>query len=1071
MGKHRSRKSRGKEERILKVAGSNVIPNTIDQDESYRQLLSQVYKEQNHARRAIVITFSNLTTHNFTVGQTVLKHGMWTLRPPHTVPSDSTVVFGSQSHSLIPSGTAGTLIFSCQDIRGNISLSWKIPFMGEPKVVSDVPEVFSLVLDVNPSSNTFTRVSVRIKNLSEPKRLEPATTRLLEHLRSLTKFDNEEIAELYEVYKSYLSTYGVLTIDDFRRNFTEFCADPAVLNSVFTTFDEFHIPDNTIDFEEFCRGLSVMTRGSTREKIELAFRICDLDGNGFVEKDEVLHLTTLLSGVMSTLGFESEVYGDPTDIVHYVFQKPQEEGLLDRLSKEEFINRALKDSDLSDCFGLFPYFRNKIINPIEIKLGRSINFSDVWGWYTPRKTFRSLGHKHYFLIRDGFMAFYKHMEHENPKTLTFSGSTYRQWLTRPRQVINLRFAVIEEFSTHFILRVPGLKSRKIVPPTAEQKKNWVNAIRSNTSGGLCHRFKSFAPPREGNTVRWFVNAGEYFPALKSMILRAKRRIFIADWWIVPWVYLERKNPMDKNDRLDNLLLAKAKEGVDIYVLVWNGSSIALSIDSVLSVKTFNSLHRRIKCVAHPAFTPVTWSHHQKIAIVDDQVAFVGGVDLCYYRFDDHRYFVTDPNGVMWPGKDYGNLCFAPETNGKDLKDLVDRKLIPRMPWHDIMMMISGPSVQDVVHNFIARWNHAMSTTPKWKKVTHLVEGSTYLIPLKTSDASNIQLLPEENIYQGYKVQILRSISSWSCGLPEDERSIYKAYMSSIKNAQYYIHIENQYFITSIDGELPKNRIARAIFTRVCKAIENNETFRVVVILPVFPAGSLADISTKTVTLYQFRSICRSEGSLLDQLKQRYPHVDIGRYVSFHCLRNWGILLQKYVHEQIYVHAKIMLVDDRIAIIGSANINDRSMRGSRDSEIAAYIEPGTDDTMIDSQMNGQPFRVSKFVHELRLRLWRDYLGNGNVDMYRDPVVDQVFMGLWKTTSTHNSQIYLNTFKVLPERVKKADDYSQPDEVTNPDQLNMIRGYIVDFPCDFLTEEPKMEPTIFDKEYVLPLNIFV
>ena len=40
---------------------------------------------------------------------------------------------------------------------------------------------------------------------------------------------------------------------------------------------------------------------------------------------------------------------------------------------------------------------------------------------------------------------------------------------------------------------------------------------------------------------------------------------------------------------------------------------------------------------------------------------------------------------------------------------------------------------------------------------------------------------------------------------------------------------------------------------------------------------------------------------------------------------------------VYVHAKMMIIDDNVAIIGSANINDRSMQGSRDSEIAVYLQ--------------------------------------------------------------------------------------------------------------------------------------
>jgi phospholipase D1/2 len=66
----------------------------------------------------------------------------------------------------------------------------------------------------------------------------------------------------------------------------------------------------------------------------------------------------------------------------------------------------------------------------------------------------------------------------------------------------------------------------------------------------------------------------------------------------------------------------------------------------------------------------------------------------------------------------------------------------------------------------------------------------------------------------------------------------------------------------------------------------------------------------------------------------------------------------------------MVVDDRAAIIGSANINERSMLGSRDSEVAAIVR---DTDMISSTMAGKPFLVGRFPHTLRMRLMREHLG--------------------------------------------------------------------------------------------------
>jgi hypothetical protein len=66
-----------------------------------------------------------------------------------------------------------------------------------------------------------------------------------------------------------------------------------------------------------------------------------------------------------------------------------------------------------------------------------------------------------------------------------------------------------------------------------------------------------------------------------------------------------------------------------------------------------------------------------------------------------------------------------------------------------------------------------------------------------------------------------------------------------------------------------------------------------------------------------------------------PHVNPADFISFYCLRNWGVMNSKVVSEQIYVHDKVLIVDDRVAIIGSANLNDRSMLGDRDSEVGDH----------------------------------------------------------------------------------------------------------------------------------------
>ena len=104
----------------------------------------------------------------------------------------------------------------------------------------------------------------------------------------------------------------------------------------------------------------------------------------------------------------------------------------------------------------------------------------------------------------------------------------------------------------------------------------------------------------------------------------------------------------------------------------------------------NALNPKIKAMCHPPWSPFLWSHHQKFVVVDDVVGFVGGVDLCFGRWEDNEYSVVDVGGggegegrgEKFPGRDYLNFNVpgATETNGGWEEEVLDRKIYPRTPW-------------------------------------------------------------------------------------------------------------------------------------------------------------------------------------------------------------------------------------------------------------------------------------------------------------------------------------------------------------------------------------------------------
>lgn len=105
-----------------------------------------------------------------------------------------------------------------------------------------------------------------------------------------------------------------------------------------------------------------------------------------------------------------------------------------------------------------------------------------------------------------------------------------------------------------------------------------------------------------------------------------------------------------------------------------------------------------------------WAHHEKLCLVDGQIAFMGGLDLCYGRWDTNQHPIADAhprdlNAIVFPGQDYNNARIM------DFDDVVhwqnnklDRRTSSRMGWSDTSVSLHGPVVQDLRRLFVDRWN-------------------------------------------------------------------------------------------------------------------------------------------------------------------------------------------------------------------------------------------------------------------------------------------------------------------------------------------------------------------------------
>lgn len=535
----------------------------------------------------------------------------------------------------------------------------------------------------------------------------------------------------------------------------------------------------------------------------------------------------------------------------------------------------------------------------------------------------------------------------------------------------------------------------LLPKSEKEQKLWIKSLyemKNSTVWSRKNRFDSFAPIRDNCYAQWFVDGRDYFWAVSSAIEMAKDVVYIHDWWLSPELYLRRPANGNQQWRIDRLLQRKARQGVKIFVIVYRNVGTTVSTDSLYTKHSLLSLHdENIHVIRSPnqlLQNTFFWAHHEKLCIVDSTVAFIGGIDLCYGRFDTPDHVLVDDSDInfaafegnnvpteedfanfqIFPGKDYSNPRVKDFLNlERPYENMYDRKITPRMPWHDVHMLTSGKVARDLARHFVQRWNYLL----RQKRPSRFT-------PLLTPP-SDFTEEEEAKLKLGgsCEVQLLRSSGNWSLGLQEHEQSIQNAYLKLIETSEHFVYIENQFFVTSceIDGNEIENRIGDALVDRIIRAHNEGTHWRAVIVIPLMP-GFQSQVdepdgsSVRVIMQCQYLSISRGQTSIFAKLR-KYG-IEPEDYIQFFSLRKWGRIGpdRTLVTEQLYIHAKTMIVDDRAAIIGSANINERSMRGVRDSEMAALVR---DRETIQTKMGGKDYMAGKFAHTLRIRLMREHLG--------------------------------------------------------------------------------------------------
>ncbi|XP_052210092.1 phospholipase D alpha 1-like [Diospyros lotus] len=505
------------------------------------------------------------------------------------------------------------------------------------------------------------------------------------------------------------------------------------------------------------------------------------------------------------------------------------------------------------------------------------------------------------------------------------------------------------------------------------------------------------------------------------ITKARYLIYITGWSVYTKITLirdpNRPRPQG-NDTLGELLKRKADEGVRVLVLVWDDRTSVeeLKKDGLMATHDQETEEYFRNTKVHCSLCPrnadegrsyvrgfqigTMFTHHQKTVVVDSEapegglgkrriVSFVGGIDLCDGRYDtqDHSLFKT-LNTVHKDDFHQPNFSGSSITKGG-----------PREPWHDIHCQLEGPVAWDVLYNFEQRW--------------HKQVGAGLLF--KVAEIEGFITLPSPVTYpedpETWNVQLFRSIDTGAVsGFPENpeqaaemglvsgkdniiDRSIQDAYINAIRRAKNFIYIENQYFLGSSFGwnsqDIKDEDVAalhlipKELSLKIASKIMAEERFTVYVVIPMWPEGIPESGSVQAILDWQRRTMQMMYRDIALATDRR-SSVDLRDYLTFFCLGNREVnAAGEYVPPEkppsdtdyeraqqsrrgmIYVHSKMMIVDDEYIIIGSANVNQRSMDGARDTEIAmgAY-QPhhlGTN----------QPARGQ--IYGFRMALWHEHLG--------------------------------------------------------------------------------------------------
>ncbi|HXR56058.1 MAG TPA: VTT domain-containing protein [Casimicrobiaceae bacterium] len=451
---------------------------------------------------------------------------------------------------------------------------------------------------------------------------------------------------------------------------------------------------------------------------------------------------------------------------------------------------------------------------------------------------------------------------------------------------------------------------------------------------------------QATRLAFLVDGEEYFGAVRKALARARHSILILGWDIDSRMRLVPDGANDGlPEPLGEFLNAVVAREPDLhgYVLSWDFAMLyAMEREWLPIYKLDWRTHRRLSFRLDDRH-PVGASHHQKVIVVDDALAFVSGYDLTRCRWDTSTHVRSDPRRVDHRGEAYP-------------------------PFHDVGAMVTGDCARALGDLARERWHRATGHRPP-------------RTPIGDEDA----LWPADVAAAARDIDVAISRTEPAFAGRAAVTEVRGLQLDAIANARSHLFAENQYFTS------------RTIADAFARRLVQEEGPEIAVLSPYMQSGWL-EISTM--------------GALRARIDHRLRAVDHHDRYRLYCPK-----LDWLDHNDgcLNVHSKVMVVDDALLTIGSANLSERSL--GIDTECNLAIEAGGDR------------RIAKVIAGLRNRLLAEHLGT---------TADAVAAALSREGSLHRAIAALangheRSLAVIEPRFDPALDALMPDQhVFDPEQ---------------------------------------